>query len=147
MSTVIIISCTMICALFPHSMFSGFPLIVLDSVKAVRSVILTLTHYLSQFCVQKCNGSTPDVALVIMSISHLCSLCRFSDSTLHEVMNSNLNINSMRYPVELVSASVIKYMQYMQVAGYGKQQRDTIETLIEGTNMNCNMDDILQVVI
>jgi len=35
----------------------------------------------------------------------------------------------------------------MQVTGYGKQQRDIIETLIEGTNVNCNMDNILQVVI
>ena len=137
----------MSCASFQHSMFSGFPLIVLGSVKAIRSVILTLTHDLSQFCVQKCDGSTPDAALVAASISHVCSLCRFYDSTLPEVANSKLNINSKRYPAELVSGSVIKYMQYMQVTGYGKQQRDTIETLIEGTHMNCNMDNILQVVI
>ena len=62
-------------------------------------------------------------------------------------MNSKLSINLKRYPAELVSGSMIKYMQYTQVMGYGKQQRDTIETLIERTNVNCNIDNILQVVI
>ena len=92
MSMDIIVACTMICTSLPHSMFSNFPLIVLDGVEAVRCVILTLTNDLSQFCEQKHNCSTTDLSLVVTSISHVCSICRFYDSTLLEVINSKLNI-------------------------------------------------------